>query len=385
MSGLKTDVTPVRLLVCGGAGFIGSAMCRAFSAGHLEGSAGGRLHVLDAYTYAGNPQNITSCGLSATHGRIEDKQLVCELFDRHQFTHVVNFAAETHNDRSLHGPEVFAQTNVMGLMSLLEALRTHGKSVKSFVHVSTDEVYGSLEAHESPFTENSPLLPNSPYSASKAAGDLMIRGYVKAFGLPVIITRGGNTYGPYQYPEKVIPLSIIRWLCGQPAYLYDEGAARRQWIHVDDHVRGIWTALMKGRAGEVYNVGDDNECTIKHVLDTCWAMLSRMGTGGKLSTMAPWIQDVRRMQPTEPYLPVQGLRGAAHDLRYTMDCSKLHDLGWSPKQDFTHALGCTVQWYAQQRQWWERTLRQPEYTSFMTQFYNTDSKQVEPVQHGRRP
>lgn len=319
----------MKLLVTGGAGFIGSHYVRS-----LLGDAWGldrpaQVVVLDKFTYAGNIENLRpvldDARLEVVEGDILDPVLVGRLMD--EADAVVHFAAESHVDRSILGAADFVMTNVVGTQTLLDAALKHG--IEKFVHVSTDEVYGSIESGS--WTEDEPLLPNSPYSASKAGSDLIARSYFRTHGLPVCITRCSNNYGPYQFPEKVIPLFVTNLVDGGTVPLYGEGSNVRDWLHVDDHCRGIHLVLTAGRPGETYNIGGGTELTNKELTGL---LLDAVGAG--------WDR-VERVQDR-----------LGHDLRYSVDISKIRDeLGYEPKVGFEQGLADTVEWYRSHREWWE--------------------------------
>ncbi|MGW7303550.1 dTDP-glucose 4,6-dehydratase [Streptomyces sp. NPDC054829] len=316
-----------RILVTGGAGFIGSHHVRT-----LLGPAGPdevAVTVLDRLTYAGNPANLDAVrghpAFSFVQGDICDRELVDDLMARHD--EVVHFAAESHVDRSIDDSTDFVRTNVLGTHTLLDAALRRG--VRTFVHVSTDEVYGSIDTGA--WTEHSPLLPNSPYSASKASSDLLALSYHRTHGLDVRVTRCSNNYGPHQYPEKVIPLFVTNLLDGLKVPLYGDGANVRDWLHVDDHVRGIELVRARGRAGEVYNIGGGTELTNKELtgllLDACGAGWER-------------VEHVADRK--------------GHDRRYSLDWTKIREeLGYRPRTDFTAGLAAAVDWYRTHRDWWE--------------------------------
>jgi dTDP-glucose 4,6-dehydratase len=322
-------MNPMRLLVTGGAGFIGSHYVRG-----VLGEAWGlarpeRVTVLDKLTYAGNPANLdpvrSDDRLTFVEGDILDRVLVDELTGRADA--VVHFAAESHVDRSILGAADFVMTNVVGTQTLLDSALHH--DVRRFLHVSTDEVYGSIPSGS--WTEEDPLLPNSPYSASKASGDLLARAYFRTHGLPVCVTRCSNNYGPRQFPEKVVPLFVTNLLDGADVPLYGEGANVRDWLHVDDHCRGVHLVLEGGRPGEVYNIGGGTELSNKqltaHLLEATGANWSR----------------VHRVTDRP-----------GHDLRYSVDITKISgELGYEPKIGFEEGLAETVQWYVDNRGWWE--------------------------------
>lgn len=334
----------MRLLVCGGAGFIGSNFCRYVLRSYSEDE----IVILDALTYAGNRSTIEDILASGRarfiHGRIEDRELVQQVLKEHRIEAIVNFAAETHNDRSLLGAEEFLRTNVLGVQSLVDACSDCG--IPRMVQVSTDEVYGSIGSGR--WTEESPLMPNTPYSASKAAGDLLCRAAFITYGTPVLITRGGNTYGPYQYPEKLIPFFCTRLLMGKKAPLYGEGAQVREWIHVDDHCSAIDVVLRRGVPGEVYNIADANERQNREVAA---ALLAALGADESLIKQIP-----------DP-------RKGAHDQRYSMDASKIRELGWSPQVPFAKGLLETAKWYREREDWWRPIVESDGYRAFIERFY----------------
>jgi dTDP-glucose 4,6-dehydratase len=319
----------MRLLVTGGAGFIGSHYVRSVLAGAWGGARPERVVVLDRLTYAGNLANLADVRdddrLEFVEGDILDRRLVDALMARADA--VVHFAAESHVDRSILGAADFVVTNVVGTQTLLDSALHH--RVDRFVHVSTDEVYGSIP--EGSWDEHQPLLPNSPYSASKAASDLMARAYHRTHGLPVCITRCSNNYGPYQFPEKVIPLFVTNLLEGQKVPLYGEGHNVRDWLHVDDHCRGVHLVLDGGRPGEVYNIGGGTEMTNRELTAR---LLEACGAGWDM---------------VEPVADRPG-----HDLRYSVDISKIRsELGYEPQVAFSVGLADTIRWYADRRDWWE--------------------------------
>lgn len=331
------------ILVTGGAGFIGSCFVR-------RACAAGRYHLinLDKLTYAGNPDSLpTHQNHQLVTGDIGDRALVQQLLKTHQPVALVNFAAESHVDRSIDGPLTFVETNVLGTCRLLEEVRTWygtlataAKEQFRFLHVSTDEVYGSLGA-TGLFTEETSYSPNSPYSASKAASDHFVRAYLHTYGLPVLITNCSNNYGPYQFPEKLIPLMILNALEGRPLPVYGDGLNVRDWLYVEDHCAAIETVLARGRVGECYNVGGNNEQTnIAIVRQVCGL--------------------VDRLRPQTGQAPCESLihyvrDRPGHDRRYAIDASKIErELGWKPQQDFASGLELTVRWYLEHTQWVER-------------------------------
>jgi dTDP-glucose 4,6-dehydratase len=319
----------MRLLVTGGAGFIGSHYVRSLLTGAYPNAAHDDVVVLDKLTYAGNLANLDPVShnprLRFVEGDILDRRLVDELMA--ETDAVVHFAAESHVDRSILGAADFVMTNVVGTQTLLDSARQH--RIDRFVHVSTDEVYGSIE--EGSWTEDRPLEPNSPYSASKASSDLIARSYARTHGLPVCITRCSNNYGPYQFPEKVIPLFVTNLIDGLKVPLYGDGLNVRDWLHVDDHCRGIQLVLEGGRPGEIYNIGGGTELTnreLTHLLiEAC----------GADESMIERVAD-----------------RLGHDRRYSVDISKIStELGYTPQVPFEQGLADTVSWYRENRDWWE--------------------------------
>ena len=332
----------MRWFITGGAGFIGSNFVRLVLAERPE------VEVVnyDALTYAGNLENLAEVSDNPKYrfvrGRIQDADAVTEaLADGAEV--IVNFAAESHVDRSIMGPMPFVETNIVGTQVLLDAARERG--VGRFVHVSTDEVYGSL-GEDGSFTEQTPLAPNSPYSASKAASDLLVRAAWKTHGYGTIITRCSNNYGPYQFPEKLIPLMISNAMEDKPLPVYGDGMNVRDWIHVQDHCRGILAIVSEGRAGEVYNLGGRSERANLEVVKEILRQL------GKPESLIQFVKD----RP-------------GHDLRYAIDCSKAEtELGWRPKWTFQEGLADTIGWYREHAQWWRR-VRDGSYQEFYDRWY----------------
>jgi dTDP-glucose 4,6-dehydratase len=356
---------PQKLLVTGGCGFIGSNFIR-----FLLEKEDVEIVNLDALTYAGNPENLrdienseirslkseddnikyhvssiktkgqgdeNKTGIQNSefriqnsytfiHGRIEDKELVDRIFSEHKVDGVINFAAESHVDRSIMDASPFIDTNINGTFVLLEAARKY--NVNRFLQVSTDEVYGTLGT-TGKFTEESPLKPNSPYSASKAAADHLVMAYFKTYGLPAIITRCSNNYGPFQFPEKLIPLMILNALEDKNLPVYGDGMHVRDWIHVNDHIRGIWSVFQKAKIGEVYNIGGNCE---KHNIDIVSIILNKLN---KPESLIKFVPD-----------------RLGHDRRYAIDCSKImNELGWKPEIDFEKGIEDTINWYLNNKDW----------------------------------
>ncbi len=319
------------ILVTGGAGFIGSNFIRTF----LDKHKGVEVINLDKLTYAGNLESLHGIdGNPSYHfyrGDIADEAFVRRLFNEWHFDALVNFAAESHVDRSILGPSAFIDTNVRGTMVLLEAAREFG--VGRFLQVSTDEVYGSL-GQTGKFTESTHISPNSPYSASKASADMLARAWWKTFGVPTLITRCSNNYGPFQFPEKFIPLMIANALRNKKLPIYGDGMNVRDWIYVEDHCEAIDVVLSKGKIGEVYNIGGGNEIAN---IEMARLILSKLG---KPESLLEFVKD----RP-------------GHDRRYAMDSSKVEiELGWKPNQSFRGGIDLTVNWYIKNENWWKRII-----------------------------
>lgn len=337
----------MKILITGGAGFIGSNLV------HLALAEDHKVINVDKLTYAGNVDSLAEVinhpGHTFVEGDIADGDLMARLFDDHHPQAVMNLAAESHVDRSIDGPEAFIQTNVIGTFRLLEAARSYWKKLPEeeaqafrFLHVSTDEVYGSL-GPEGLFTEETPYAPNSPYSASKASSDHLVRAYHHTYGLPTVTTNCSNNYGPRQFPEKLIPLVIHRALAGETLPVYGDGLNIRDWLYVEDHCQALLTALQKGNPGETYNIGGNSERTNIALVRTLCALLDEK---------AP-RQDGRAYE--EQITFVQDRPG--HDRRYAIDASKIkEDLDWEPKESFESGMGKTVDWYLANRAWTEAIL-----------------------------
>lgn len=323
----------MRLLVTGGCGFIGSNFIHYI----LEHYGPEFVSNVDALTYAGNAANLEGIAqrygtrYEFFHADIANADLMDEIMSKHRFYAVINFAAESHVDRSINSPSNFIHTNVVGTSILLESARRHG--VKRFLQVSTDEVYGSLGA-EGKFTETSPIEPSSPYSASKASADLLALAYHKTYGMDVIVTRCSNNYGPYQFPEKLIPLMVVNAMNDKPLPVYGDGLNIRDWIHVEDHCAGIVAALLQGKAGEVYNLGGNGEMRNIEVVKL---ILSHLG---KPESLIQYVTD-----------------RLGHDRRYAIDASKaIRELGWKPKHRPEQGIRDTIDWYRANQAWWEPLL-----------------------------
>lgn len=333
----------MKLLVTGGAGFIGSNFVRYMVKKYPE------YHIVnvDLLTYAGNLENLKEVENASNYtfakGDIADRSFINNLFDEYQFDYVLNFAAESHVDRSITNPEIFVQTNIQGTQVLLDASKNAG--VTKYLQVSTDEVYGTL-GDTGYFTEETPLAANSPYSASKAGADLLVRAYHETFGLPVNITRCSNNYGPFHFPEKLIPLMISNALNDKPLPVYGDGLNVRDWLHVEDHCQAIDLVLHNGKNGEVYNVGGNNERTNIEIVKTILQHLN------KPESLIKYVAD-----------------RLGHDRRYAIDATKLRtELGWQPKYNFDTGIKQTIQWYLENKEWWERIIS-GEYAEYFDKQY----------------
>lgn len=319
------------ILITGAAGFIGANLVRML----LQRDEPVKLVALDKLTYAGNLANLeeflNDSRLLFVHGDICDAGLVEKLFSRHSIAEVVNLAAESHVDRSILQSAPFVQTNIVGTQVLLDVARA--ANVRRFLQVSTDEVYGSLPENDptAKFTELTPLSPNSPYSASKAAADCLVRAYHQTYGMPTLITRSSNNYGPYQFPEKIVPLFVTRLMDNKPVPLYGDGLNVRDWIYVEDHCKALWAVLDRGRPGEVYNIGGDCELTNRALTE---AILKEMGKS--------WESSIEYVTDRP-----------GHDRRYAIDFGKIRcELGWSPLRKIQEGLTATINWYRDHESWW---------------------------------
>ncbi len=341
------------LLVTGGAGFIGCNFVRL-----ALGETGARVVVLDKLTYAGSLENLADVladpRLVFVQGDIADRHDVHKVFAEHRPTAVVNFAAESHVDRSIDDASSFVQTNIVGAFELLEASRLYlggqdaaGRERFRFLHISTDEVYGSL-GPTGAFSETTPYAPNSPYAASKAGADHLVRAYHETHGLPALITNCSNNYGPYQYPEKLIPLMLLNALEGKPLPIYGDGGNVRDWLYVEDHCRGILTVLERGTPGEKYNLGGRSERTNLQIVDTLCDLLERERPAADNPALAgrgiASYRDLKKFVTDRP----------GHDRRYAIDDGKIRqELGWEPRHDFESGIAATVRWYLSNLSWCE--------------------------------
>lgn len=357
----NSDRQPRRILITGGAGFIGSNFVRYW----CDRYPGDRVVVLDALTYAGNLANIQDLENRETFrfvkGDICDRTLVDNLLAEEDIDTVAHFAAESHVDRSILGPAAFIQTNVVGTFTLLEAFRHHyrDRSWGRFLHVSTDEVYGSLNPDDPAFSETTAYAPNSPYSASKAGSDHLARAYFHTYKLPTLITNCSNNYGPYHFPEKLIPLMCINILLGKPLPVYGDGQNVRDWLYVLDHCRALDTVIHRGIPGETYNIGGNNE--VKNI--DLVRMLCRL-----MDEMAPDLPQ----RPSEQLITFVKDR-PGHDRRYAIDASKIKtELGWQPSVTVEEGLRQTVAWYLEHEDWWKPLLSE-EYRNYYDRVYGTSS------------
>jgi dTDP-glucose 4,6-dehydratase len=333
----------MKLLITGGAGFIGSNFVRLMVNKYPQYN----IVNLDLLTYAGNLENLKEIedkpNYKFVKGDIADRAFVNNLFEQEKFDYVINFAAESHVDRSITNPEIFVQTNIQGTLALLDAAKEIG--VKKYLQVSTDEVYGTL-GETGYFSETTPLAPNSPYSASKAGADFLVRAYHETYGLPVNITRCSHNYGPYHFPEKLIPLMIINALHDKELPVYGDGLNIRDWLYVEDHCQAIDLVLHNGRDGEVYNVGGNNERTNIDIVKTILSQL------GKPESLIKYVKD----RP-------------GHDRRYAIDATKLREeLGWQPKHTFETGIKETIQWYLDHQEWWQNIISGEYQDYFKSQY-----------------
>ncbi|EPR7623167.1 TPA: dTDP-glucose 4,6-dehydratase [Klebsiella michiganensis] len=341
----------MKILVTGGAGFIGSAVVR-----HIIENTSDEVRVIDCLTYAGNLESLAPVAgnerYSFSQTDITDAKSVAEQFSDFRPDIVMHLAAESHVDRSIDGPAAFIQTNLIGTFTLLEAARqywsaldTAQKQAFRFHHISTDEVYGDLHGTDDLFTEETPYAPSSPYSASKAGSDHLVRAWNRTYGLPVVVTNCSNNYGPYHFPEKLIPLTILNALAGKPLPVYGNGEQIRDWLYVEDHARALYKVATEGRSGETYNIGGHNERKNIDVVRTICAILDKVveQKPGNINQFADLITFVKDRP--------------GHDLRYAIDAAKIQrDLGWVPEETFESGIEKTVHWYLNNTTWWQRVL-----------------------------
>lgn len=341
----------MKILVTGGAGFIGSAIVR-----HIIENTQNDVRVMDCLTYAGNLESLASVAdnsrYSFSRTDITDAQSVAQQFSEFQPDIVMHLAAESHVDRSIDGPAAFIQTNLIGTFTLLEAARHYWSSLNEtakqtfrFHHISTDEVYGDLDGTDALFTEETSYAPSSPYSASKAGSDHLVRAWNRTYGLPVVVTNCSNNYGPYHFPEKLIPLTILNAIAGKPLPVYGNGEQIRDWLYVEDHARALYKVATEGRNGETYNIGGHNERKNIDVVRTICSILDKVveQKPGNISHFADLITFVKDRP--------------GHDLRYAIDAAKIErDLGWVPQETFESGIEKTVHWYLNNTTWWQRVL-----------------------------
>ncbi|MCU0733676.1 MAG: dTDP-glucose 4,6-dehydratase [Hyphomonas sp.] len=340
----------MRILVTGGAGFIGSAVIR-----HLIRETVAEVVNVDKLTYAGNPESLGGASASDRYQFAQvdicDRRALRKVFRDHSPDAVMHLAAESHVDRSIDAPGAFVNTNVLGTFELLQCAAEHFRSLPAqraakfrLVHVSTDEVYGDLGEIDALFTETTAYAPSSPYAATKAASDHLARAWYRTFGLPVIVTNCSNNYGPNQFPEKLIPHMILNALAAKPLPVYGDGQQVRDWLYVEDHARALWTVLVRGRVGETYNIGGHNEQRNLEVVTAICQLLSELAPE---APGAPRYRDLISFVRDRP----------GHDTRYAIDASKIdRELGWRPKETFDSGLRKTVMWYLENRGWWQRVL-----------------------------
>ena len=345
-------MTPTTVLITGGAGFIGSAVIR-----HLIRHTGHLVVNLDKLTYAGNLESLVEVADSSRyifeHADITDRSALDRIFARHRPGSVMHLAAESHVDRSIDGPGEFIHTNMVGTYTLLEASRAYwgsldesGKEHFRFHHISTDEVYGDLHGTDDLFTETTPYAPSSPYSASKAASDHLVRAWQRTYGLPTLVTNCSNNYGPFHFPEKLIPHIILNALHGKPLPVYGDGQQIRDWLYVEDHARALALVVTNGKIGETYNIGGHNEQRNLTVVHTICDLLEELAPERKPAGISSY-RDLITFVKDRP----------GHDARYAIDAGKIErELGWRPQETFESGMRKTVQWYLDNKEWWQRVL-----------------------------
>ena len=341
----------MKFLITGGAGFIGSAVIR-----HILSHTDDSVVNLDKLTYAGNLESLEDVAQNSNyvfeHADICDSHQVARIFEEHQPDIVMHLAAESHVDRSIDGPAAFIETNITGTYVLLEAARKHWSSLTNekkkvfrFHHISTDEVYGDLEGTDDLFTETTPYSPSSPYSASKASSDHLVRAWQRTYKFPTVITNCSNNYGPYQFPEKLIPLMILNSIEGKPLPVYGDGQQIRDWLYVEDHARALYKVATEGEIGETYNIGGHNEKTNLEVIHTLCALLEEL--------VPEKPEGVKQYKDLITYVTDR----PGHDVRYAIDATKIAEtLGWTPEETFATGMRKTVEWYLSNKKWWRRVL-----------------------------
>ncbi|UGV31507.1 dTDP-glucose 4,6-dehydratase [Halopseudomonas aestusnigri] len=342
----------MKILVTGGAGFIGSALIR-----HIIQNSSQEVVNVDSLTYAGNLDSLKNIEkdprYSFEHADICDKEKIKHIFEQHRPDAVMHLAAESHVDRSIDGPDQFIQTNIIGTYTLLDVSRQYWCTLTPearlkfrFHHISTDEVYGDLERPEDLFTETTPYAPSSPYSASKASSDHLVRAWSRTYGLPILITNCSNNYGPYHFPEKLIPHMILSALAGKALPVYGDGSQIRDWLFVEDHVRALLTVLTTGKPGETYNIGGHNEKRNLEVVETICNLLDQLAATERSSALASYRELITFVEDRP-----------GHDKRYAIDASKIkNELGWQPVETFDSGIRKTVEWYLNNRSWWQRVI-----------------------------
>lgn len=343
----------MKIVVTGGAGFIGSAVVR-----HIIKNTANSVVNVDKLTYAGNLNSVADVAQDSRYvfeqADICNAEAMAALFAKHQPDAVMHLAAESHVDRSIDGPAAFIETNIIGTYTLLEAARNYWKTLPEtrkqafrFHHISTDEVYGDLHGTDDLFTETTPYAPSSPYSASKASSDHLVRAWQRTYGLPVIVTNCSNNYGPYHFPEKLIPLMILNALAGKPLPVYGKGNQIRDWLYVEDHARALYKVVTEGVVGETYNIGGHNEKQNIDVVKTLCAILEELAPIAHSTLTIPNYESLITYVQDRP----------GHDLRYAIDASKIErELGWKPEETFETGLRKTVQWYLNNKDWWQAVL-----------------------------